>query len=256
MKNKRFIFLIALLAFINISRAQNWNQRKYEFQYGIGIVNFMGDIAAPSNPNKLFWIHFIKTLSPIANVGLRYNFEKRHYVSGHVHVGQMYADDPLGNPNFHLARRHKFSSFFTEISAKYEFSIFEERTRRTVYKQLGETRLKNFSLPTYLFIGFGATLNIGTFTQPELGTVNTKTESYSNIAPVIPIGIGFKYKVSRYTYLNLEVGARLALNDGIDNAKGKENESYGDFIDQYQFLNINLIHKLRTNKKGFPKFRG
>lgn len=255
MKKRAQLVLVLLFVMLSVTKAQQWNQRNYEFQYGIGIVNFMGDIAAPSDPDKRFWIHFTKTLSPIANVGLRYNVKERHYVSGHIYMGQMYAEDPLGNPSFHATRRYNFNSFFSEVSAKYEYLIFKEKTRQTVYKQLGETPLKNLKLPTYLFIGVGTAINIGTLTKPQLGSIYLNKESYVNIAPVIPIGIGIKPRIKKHTYLNIEIGARIVLNDGVDNAIGKENESFGDFIDQYQFLNINLIHKLRSNKNGFPKFR-
>ncbi len=251
MKLKSFLITTALL-FGFMSHAQNWNQKKYEFYYGIGMSNFMGDIAAPTDPNKVAWMHFFNTMGPVVNTGLRYNLQDRHFIRGSLFLGQLYAEDPLNDPKYHY-RGYKMSSFFTELSVKYEFLILKEKSRSTVYRQLGESKLKNFSFPTYLFIGFGGTFNVGTLSNLS-GTSTTK-ESFTNIAPVVPIGFGMKFRASRNTYLNIEAGIRIAFSDGIDNAVGTPENHFGEYWDQYQFFSFNIIHKLKSNQKGFPKFK-
>lgn len=251
MKHKHiFIFLLVIFS-LNVS-AQRWNQRKYEFYYGLGIANFMGDIAAPTDANKYIWMNIPNTISVNANAGLRYTFKERHYVRASLYLGQMQAKDVLDNPKFHY-RGYEMNSFFTELSGKYEFIIVKEKKRRTVYRQLGESVLKNLSLPTYIFVGLGANFNIGKLKQPQGLTVTT--ENFINIAPVVPIGIGSKLRINRTTYFGVEAGIRLAFSDGIDGAKGSESDQFGEWYDQYQFLTFNIIHKLRSNKKGLPKFK-
>lgn len=245
--------LIAIAIFFAIqSQAQNWNKRKYEFYYGIGMSNFMGDIAAPTDASRLVWMHLFNTMGPVINTGLRYNLENRHYVRTGLFLGQFFAEDPPSNPKYWY-RGYSMSSFFTELSFKYEFMVFKEKSRSTVYRQLGETRLKNFNLPTYLFAGFGGTFNIGNYTIVDGKTV--EKESFTNIAPIIPVGIGVKFRANRNTYLNIEAGIRIAFSDGIDNAVGTPDNHFGEYWDQYQFLTFNVIHKLKSNQKGLPKFR-
>ncbi len=251
MRLKSILLIIIVLCTLSI-QAQSWNQRRYEFYYGIGMSNFMGDIAAPTDASKNIWMHFFNTMGPVVNTGLRYHLQDRHYARASLFLGQFFAEDPLNDPNYYY-RGYKMSSFFTELSVKYEFLILKEKSRRNVYRQLGESKLKNFSLPTYVFIGFGGTFNVGNL-QDVSGKEATK-ESFSNIAPIVPIGFGMKFRASRYTYLNIEAGIRITFSDGIDNAVGTPENHFGEYWDQYQFLTFNVIHKLKTNKKGLPKFR-
>lgn len=252
MKLKDGLIMLILTALTLSLSGQNWNSRRYEVFYGIGASNFMGDIASPSNPDKHIWIHFFNTVGPMSNVGLRYQYKGRHYFKGALALGQLYAEDVPDNSSWNY-RGYKMASFFTELSTQYEFLIFKEKQKSTIYRQLGETPLKNLSIPTYIFIGVGCLFNTGTFINQSGQTL--QTESFSNISPAFPLGLGFKFRFSKYTYGNIETGLRLTLNDGIDNAKGSESSSFGDYMDQYQFFTINIIHKLRSTKKGFPLFK-
>ncbi len=244
--------LILILFFSLQSYGQRWNQRKYEFYYGIGLVNFMGDIGAPTDDSKLVWMNFFNTIGYTANAGIKYNLHDRNYVRGSLFLGQLYAEDVADNPKFYY-RGYKMSSFFTELSVQYEFLVVKEKKRSTVYRQLGESRLKNFSVPTYLFIGLGTTFNVGSLKQAQAQI--TTSESFTNLAAVVPLGVGIKLRASKNTYINLEAGIRIAFSDGLDGAIGTPDNHFGEYWDQYQTLTINVIHKLRSNKKGLPKFK-
>lgn len=251
MRNLYIIFVFFLLIPL-LGNSQAYHRLKYELYYGIGGSNLMGDVSAPSDPNKLIWVKMFNTIGPVGNIGLRYNIENRHHVNGKIFLGQLYAEDPTGDPNF-WDRGLRSSSFFTEISANYEFFIVQPKRRQTVYRMLGETSLKNLSIPTYVFIGVGGIVNFGTFTQRQDKVVIS--EFHFNAAPVVPLGIGFKTSISRNTMFGIEAGYRLAINDKIDFASGKESTSFGEWYDQYQFITFNLSHKIRSNTNGWPKFK-
>jgi len=251
MKYKHIFISLLVVLSLNVS-AQRWNQRKYEFYYGIGIANFMGDIGAPTDANKYIWMNIPSTIGYNGNVGLRYNFKERSFVRASLYFGLMNAKDVPDNPKFYY-RGYEMTSFFTELSVKYEFIIVKEKKRRTIYRQLGESPLKNLSVPTYIFVGLGTNFNVGKLQQTQ--DLANKTDNFVNIAPVVPFGIGSKIRINRTTYFGLEAGIRIAFSDGIDGAKGIENAQFGEYFDQYQFLTFNLIHKLRSNKKGLPKFK-
>jgi len=251
---KKATYILLLLLLPIFVSAQRWSRYKYEGYYGIGLTNFTGDVSAPVNTSKFVWVNFFNTIGFAANAGLRYNFADRQYVRGNIFLGQLYAEDPIGNPNYWY-RGIKFSSFFTEIAAKYEFMIWKEKKKSTVYRMLGETGFKNFSMPTYLFVGFGATFNAGNFSRIVDEGTSTEKEGYVNFCPTIPFGIGFKYRLGKLTYINLEAEWHFTITDGIDNAKGKDSPMYGEWFDQYQTITFNIIHKLRQNRNGMPKFR-
>lgn len=249
---KRYLIITSLLLFAFISNAQRWNQRKYEFYYGIGATNFICDIGVPTNSDKDIWIHFFNTMGFSANTGLRYNIKDRHFVRGSLYLGQLYASDVPDNPKYYY-RGYTTNSFFTDLTVRYEFLVLKEKSRRTIYRQLGESKLKNFSVPTYLFVGIGGVFNAGTLQQTS-GETKT-TNKYVNVAPVATYGFGLKFRINRLTYFNVELSGQTAFNDGLDGAKGSEYKFFGEWIDQYQLISFNLIHKLRSNRNGLPKFK-
>lgn len=255
---KKSFIIILFSSFILQGFSQNWSRYKYEFHYGVGLTNLMADIGAPtpSAPpiTQYVWVNFWNTVGFTANAGLTYHLSNRHYVRGTLYMGQLFAKDPAGDVSY-WDRGIKASSFFTEISGQYEFMIWQEKKKSTVYRKLGESSFKNFSLPTYLFIGLGGTFNVGKFSKVSADGKYLLNETYTNFSPVIPFGIGFKYKINRLTYVNLEAAWHFTFNDGIDNAKGKENNAYGEWYDQYQTITFNVVHKLRQNQNGSPKFR-
>ena len=247
---------------VNQGFSQRWSRYKYEFYYGIGATNFMGDVGA-RNTNAItpitefVYVDFWNTIGFTTNAGLRYHFKDRQYVRANLFLGQLYANEPR-NDDKSWGRSIKFNSFYTELAVKYEFMIIKESKRTTIYRKLGESRFKNFSLPTYLFIGVGGTFNTGKLTAAR--DLSVVTLNYTNFAPVIPFGIGFKYRINKLTYINLEAEWHFTLSDGIDNfSKDTYLEvgvgDVGDWYDQYQTITLNIVYKLRQNQNGLPRFK-
>ncbi len=124
--------------------------------------------------------------------------------------------------------------------------------------------------------------NLGTEGQGMVGS----REKYNRFQVAIPFGIGFKYGLNREWSIGVEMGARKTFTDYIDdvsttyydNAKLAEidpliaqmadpslgtipgqtavNQQRGDSsdYDSYMFLMITLNYKLKTTRKGLPKF--
>jgi hypothetical protein len=227
--------------------AQSFSRYKYEFYYGIGGTNFMGDVCAPSDANKLVWVNLFNTIGFVGNSGLKYRLSERQSASVNLSLGKLHAEDPNDNSKYWAAGRTT-NTFFTEVSARYELMVVKEQKKKTVYRMLGESYFKNINIPIYLFIGAGGLYNMGKFSQNYAEYDSTSTTTYSNFSFVIPYGIGFKTRVTNTSYINLEVGLRFAFSDKIDNW---ENGWY----DQYQFITVNYIIKLKANKNGMPVIR-
>jgi hypothetical protein len=103
----------------------------------------------------------------------------------------------------------EFKSYFTEISARYEFLFLKEKRKSTVYRRLGQTGLKNLTFPSYVFIGIGGMVNYGKFSRNINDGRARVTENYFNVAPVVPFGFGTKMRIDYNLYLNLSLLALL-----------------------------------------------
>jgi outer membrane protein W len=254
---KKIASILFLLALTLQGYSQIWSRYKYEGYYGLGFTNFMGDIPAPTKDHptgNFLWVNLFNTIGYTANAGLRYNFKEKQFLNGSIFIGQLYGKDPAENPKY-WDRGIQFRSTFMEFTGKYEYQIIKEKKKSTVYRKLGESALKNISIPTYIFMGAGGILSVGKSTTIINEGKNTVSENYIKFAPVIPFGVGFKYRLNRLTYLNMEVSTRIAIGDKLDNAAGKENSSFGSWIDQYQSITFKISHKLRQNQNVTPKFR-
>ena len=118
------------------------------------------------------------------------------------------------------------------------------------------------------------------------GLVSTR-EKYHRLQVAIPFGIGFKYGLDRKWSIGLELGFRKTFTDYIDDVSttyynndiiksengdvaayladpssgDKPSWTYGgeqrgdpNDMDSYMIFIVNLTYKLRTNRKGLPKF--
>jgi hypothetical protein len=259
---KKVNYLLYILLFVGLIlsatsiQAQRWNARRYEFHVGIGASNFMGDIPAPKDPSKQIWISPFNNTGILVDAHIKYSLTERNSFGLGIYLGSLNGKDPKDNAKYWYRYGYQFRSFMTEISVRYEFLFWKEKRRSTVYRRLGETRLKNLTLPSYLFIGVGGMFNLGNFYKNSPDGRERTNEFYTNIAPVLPIGIGTKMRLDYNMYLNLEAGWRFTLSDGIDNAKSKDNpEQFGPWYDQYQFITLNLVYKLRAKRNKMPNFK-
>jgi hypothetical protein len=257
---KKIFYIILFIVLSNNIYSQIWKRNAYEFYYGIGAVNFNGDVAAP-NPafvspvTSAVWVNFWNTIGFISNTGLRYQYSDRQYLRGNIFIGQLRAKDPQGDEKY-WDRNIRFNSVFLEIDAKYEFMIWKEsRKFHSARRKSFSKMLKDFNLPTYLFIGIGGMINVGNFKYPIQNNTTYDKKAYVNVAPIIPIGIGFKYRLNRHTYVNLEAEWHFSMSDGIDGVKGTPENRYGEWFDQYQTITVNLIHKLNKTRSGLPNFK-
>ncbi len=118
------------------------------------------------------------------------------------------------------------------------------------------------------------------------GIIPTR-EKYNRLQVAIPFGIGFKYGLDRKWSIGLELGFRKTFTDYIDDVSttyynndiiksergdlaayladpssgdnpnwtiGGEQRGDPNDNDSYMIFIINLTYKLRTNRKGLPKF--
>ncbi len=220
------IFLFFILSFVQKSDAQvyKWKKLRYEAIIGGGVSNFMGDVGAPKNEGlaKYFWTN-VNAWRPLGVIGGRMAISERHKAKVALTLGYLYANDAYGSK---VGNQFEVRTSIIELAAQYEFYIFREQQKRNIYDFLGASqRFKNFVLPTYVFVGVGGLYyNPKTLFDGEwvaLQPYNTEikpdgTEGYSRIAFTVPVGLGVKFKLTKYVSANIEAGWRLPFTDYID----------------------------------------
>lgn len=261
----RTVVVAILLLFCFGASAQSWSKRRYELHAGVGLTNFMGDICSPQKSEMPVWVVPFRTTGYVADGILKYNIKGRHYGSISVNMGYMGARETVEKrANYYYRDGIAFKSFFTEIAGRYEFQFIQEKKHRTVYRKLGQTKMRNFTMPSYLFVGAGGIFNVGNFLwndfEGEIKGGDRYKEMFCNVAPVIMGGLGSKVRLNRSTYLGIEAGWRVALNDGIDHCKGKDNPVkdhwvFGEWLDQYQFITASIVFTMREKRNHAPYFK-
>lgn len=257
MGKKFFIIFVFISLCVYQSQAQRWKKYRYEFSYGIGMTNFMGDVGAPEQ--KLITQYFYLNpyfFRPIGNVGLGYIMLERVHVKSNIHFGWLSADDRYGD---HAPRGLKFRSFIVEPSIQLNVYLVKEKRKRNIYRSNNKFRrkLKNVSIPTYFFVGIGGVLvntnleSIGGYNPNYYPDDNTHIGKKTSFTATVPIGLGFRYRLTNRINLGLEASLRYTVSDIVDNY----NPYAGQWIDSYQFLVFSLNYKLKSARSGLPRFK-
>ncbi len=132
-----------------------------------------------------------------------------------VTAGKLTGSDSKGQIDvFSSQRDASFDMFLLETSGVLEYHFLDWRSEKSLVRWT-----------PYVFGGVGIFFMSGQQNKPE---------EYSNVQPVIPFGVGFKYILNPKWYLGLEGGARKTFFDYLDNVS-ETNTS----IKNYQSGNIN-----------------
>lgn len=248
--------LINIICFPLLVYPQYWKKAYYESIYGLGTSNMMSDVGGP-NPDlsgfleKFFWIT-PQALRPIIFVGGRYNFNSRMSIKVNFAFANLAAADIYGG---YRSVNRITNTILIELSGQYEYFVIEEKRRKNIYRISTYKWYKNLNIPTYFFIGIGESLFFsntqaneryigvgkfsGTFDPPE---------KYIPTSPVMPFGIGVRFRLNKVIRFGIEAGFRLTITDYLDQVKDGR-------PDAYQFLLFTLNYKLKTGKSGLPQFR-
>jgi opacity protein-like surface antigen len=221
----KFVFLFFF--FVNIINAQ-----KLEFGLGAGISHFKGDISPNFNPLQI---------GVGANGIFRYNLSRSISLKGQFLYTTYNGKDNNTNDPFFEYRNLSATGNLMEVSATAEYNFLEKASM-----------VKNKDLSPYLFGGIGYAF------VTNKSYINQTPTKFST--PVIPYGIGLKYRFKGPFSICAEFGTRYTLSDEFDlnygDFLGKKNNTaadaqqskiqYGDLTrkDQYYFTNITLTYTI------------
>ena len=243
-----FILLIAL-SLPQEGNAQRWKLRRYEAVFGVGFLNYFGDIGGSATSDNWFGIKdlSIKHTRPSLYLGTRYKIRENMSLKLNLMYGFLAGDDE-GSKN--SDRRFEFTSSIFEPSLQYEFSIISEEKRYSssaLFNKRG--MVNNYSqINLYLYAGIG-----GVFFNPKVNDALANAPAYdpnhSKAGIVMPLGIGLKYVINQNWSVGGEFGIRLSTTDYMD---GYSHPKFSKANDLYYFGFINGIYRIRTSKSGAP----
>lgn len=301
------LFLLVIPVITNAQKSRKWKKMRYEIIAGLGATNFLGELGGADKIGTHFLNDFeISQTRPLLYVGGRYKFYERVAIKTGIFWGWLSGNDNKTKEPARQYRNLSFRSPIVEWNNQIEYSIVKEpRSQKySIQKVPGITGLLNFKTNTYIFTGVNvfyfnpkANYNGTWIALQPLGTegqgILPTRSKYSRVSVSIPIGLGFKWVVTRLWCVGLEYGYRKTFTDYIDDVSksfvdpgifndpvaaalsnrsgelsGNEipegaNASWtapgakrGDskYTDSYMFMNVTLVYKLRTSRGGRPMF--
>ncbi|MDQ2657909.1 MAG: DUF6089 family protein [Bacteroidota bacterium] len=192
--------------------------QKSEVGFGIGTLNYTGDLARTYN---------LLNSRPAVTAFYRSNLSQVVSLRAGITAGGIGASDKRPIDAFAGQRDASFSIFLMEASAVMEYHFMNWRNDKHILR-----------FTPYLFGGL-ALFGIS-------GTQNKPSE-YSNVQGAIPFGLGMKYILNPKWYLSLEFGARKTFFDYLDNVSAGTNQlvknyQYGNPYDNdaYYFVGVSI----------------
>ena len=243
------VILYTLILFLSIpftSEAQRWKRYRYEILGGIGTTNVFGDLGGGSGEAGTIQDFDIEGTGVNIFAGMRYKLKELVYIKANlIYAFAISSDDFTTNVPRHNRGGHAYVSFI-EPSIQFEYSLVKERySRRYSYSNIRSFRLNHIN--TYLFIGVGGLLYFPSIESD----INTDIgEDPGVFSASFPMGIGFKYSINRVYSVGMELGHRYTTTDYLDGIS----DNYSKANDSYLFLQFSVSKKLKTSRKGVPRF--
>lgn len=199
----RLIVALYLVSAAGISNAQNT-----DIGLLLGGSYYYGDVVNEIEPT---------TIRPAIGGFIRYRLSERFALKAFGGYATVTGDDQLSESEWQKNRNWTFESTIIEGSLQLEFNLLEDRNKGR--------RFMNPMIP-YLFVGIG-----GFYFEPKsdfngnmqsLAPLQLSGVAYAQNAVAVPMGIGFRYYVSRKFQLGFEFGMRYTSTSYIDDIGGKD----------------------------------
>jgi hypothetical protein len=245
----RFLLgLIALVVVPELCLAQSFyairEKRSLIASFGTGSSTYYGEL---SNPGAVI------NYQPNINVGLQYFMNPRISVRTELNWFILEGSDTKASDLGRKIRNLSFKDNCFEISATGTISLFSN----------GNRHYRRPSINLYGFAGIGL-LYFNPKTEYKgqtysLQPLKTEGVSYSLITPVVPFGLGARFKLGPNLNLVVEGGFRKTFTDYLDDVSSKyvDNASFTDPIakalaDRRQEYDPNLALASAGDKRGNP----
>jgi hypothetical protein len=198
--------VILLLTISFLTEAQSFysarRERSLILSGGLGTSTYYGDLA---NSNA-----YVKA-NPNVNAALQYFLSNRIGARVELNWFTLAGDDKDANGGGRVERNLSFQSSNFELIAVGMINLFTHGDR--FYRRPG-INIYGFAGIGLLYFNPKATDQLGN--SVSLQPLKTEGVSYSLVAPVVPVGLGIRFKVSPLFNLSIEAGFRKTFTDYLD----------------------------------------
>ncbi len=216
MKLMKSLFF-SLLVVLSLTKVK---AQQIEIGLLLGTSHYLGDLSDEK-------INFKNTYFAASLFG-RYNFSNKVAVSGMASFGTVSGDDKQSSLESSKLRNLNFSSSIYEFSVRLEYNLLKNDLRN----------ISNRPFIPYVFAGLGVFKfnpqttyldSSGTKITKELqplategqgSTVYNEKKKYDLTEIIIPMGIGFRTRISDAFYLGIEAGVRFTTTNYLDDVGG------------------------------------
>lgn len=209
-------FWPAIMSQRNFAAFSDDDDYRYDIGGGLGMTGYLGD----ANTSNLY-----KNPSWNIEALFRYILNQRFAFKTQFYVGSLRGNSAQMKNVLPNAADFKFTTTFYEIGEMAEFNFFNYGMGRK-YQKLSR-------ITPYITAGLGFTL----------WTVDQK----ANFAPIIPFGVGVKYKINKRVNLGLEWIMKKSFSDKIDGENLSDpyaiKHSFMKNTDWYNTLNITISYE-------------
>jgi hypothetical protein len=246
MKKLTIYILFVLFVLPYTADAQRWKRYKYEFLGGLGTVNMFGDLGGGAGVARHNTLDFDVQGTRVAGfVGGRYKIKELVALKANVILAYANASDKYTTEPSRANRGVTTNTFFIEPSIQMEYSLIKERYgRRYTFSNIRRFNLSHVN--TYVFVGLGGLV----YFPNKSVLVDRGVGEPKNFALAFPMGIGFKYAINRAYTFGIELGNRFTTTNHLD---GHE-DIHSKANDSYLFVLFSVSKRLRTSRKGLPRF--
>ena len=195
----------------------------FSFHFGVGLTAYAGDLGTPPD-----FANQKNHLTPLLNLGISYRLT--HYISLRAELSgfQLYAQ-PSQDANELTG--------FKSLNAEGSFVLVHEFIPKSSIESYSST----FS--PYLFGGVGYTIFQPKSIDDDSDMLAVQDTTVSNMAMVIPAGLGVKYYLNESVNIELEGGVRFARTDVLDGNVGIDKNERDDM---YFFLGARVTVQFLT----------
>ena len=248
MKAFKHVIFFSLLLIPTLVFSQKWKLSRSEYLYGIGIVNYFGDIGGASNADAFSIADLdIAYSRPVLAIGYRYKLHERFAVKANLSYANIHGSDVN---SINESRNYSFTTNMIELNGHIEFHITKE-SQMVVYNKMsmrGKLHKFNTGINLYVFMGVG-----GAYFKPKaLDSFegSSRFVDNKNLTLALPVGVGLKYPLTTATFIGLEFGGRFTTTDFNDGFQPESSNSK----DVYYFTVISVSTKIKKKKRKGYRF--
>lgn len=214
----------------NFNTQRNWSLNKKEVMFGIGATQFLGDLGGRDQIGKDYSL--VDMDFPSTGVGgmlgYRYRFHPYWATTTSFNIGLLRGDDALTNEIIRESRNLHFRSIVIELHQRLEVIVLANEKFGNRYSLSKHSKkMKNHNEQLYLFGGIGVSYfnpkarynGEWTALRPLKTEGQGMPDGAKETLPVtitIPLGIGFRWGISKMWRMGIEATYVKTFSDYID----------------------------------------